>query len=260
MTASSNRNTPYHRFIPREEVQDVAAWEFPSMDGKPPKRAPALPAEPAPPALEAAPAEPPGPSVEELQQQAFELGFEQGRQAGEKATREALDAPLRRTAEDAARRLGQLLKNAERELQHADERLSEQLLQLACTLARQVIRKELEQPLDVLRAVVTEALQQTVDDHLHRTLRLNPMDLALVQNHLGEWVDTTRVTLVASDKLGPGGCVVETSASTVDASIEKRWARAVANLGLRSEWQPPAADAGDADSPATPTLSEPGHG
>ena len=38
MTASSNaKGTPYHRFIPREEVQTFTAWEFPSMDGKPGK-------------------------------------------------------------------------------------------------------------------------------------------------------------------------------------------------------------------------------
>jgi len=234
MTASSNtKNSPYHRFIPREEVQVVAAWEFQSMDGRPPKGKVEEPEpEPSTPEL-------PAPDLELLRQQAFEEGFEQGRQAGEKATREALDAPLRRTAEDAARRLGLPLQNAELELQHADERLADQLLQLACDLARQVVRGELTQPQDVLKAVIAEALSQTVDDHLQRTVRLNPMDLALMQNHLGEWTEAGKVMFVANDKLSAGGCVVETVACTVDASIEKRWARAVANIGMKADWHTP---------------------
>lgn len=238
MTASSNAKYPsYHRFIPREEVQEVEVWEFQSMDGKPSKRAEAAAAAAAAEAA-AAPPELPAPDVEHIKQQAFEEGFEQGRRAGEQATREALDAPLRRTAEDAARRLSLLLQNAEAELQRADERLAEQLLQLACDLARQVVRRELEQPQDVLKAVIAEALSQTMDDHLQRTIKLNPMDLALVQNHVGDLLAGGKVQLVAQDNLSAGGCVVETPACTVDASIEKRWARAVANLGLQSEWNP----------------------
>ncbi|MDP3519840.1 MAG: flagellar assembly protein FliH [Hydrogenophaga sp.] len=243
MTASSSnaKNSPYHRFIPREEVQAVSAWEFPSMDGKPSKAQLEATAR-AQAELEAAPAELPPPDLELMLQQAYDEGFEQGRQAGEKSTREALDAPLRRTAEDAARRLNLLLQNAQGELQHADERLAEQLLHLACDLARQVVRRELDQPQDVLKAVIAEALSQTVDDHRRRIVKLNPMDLALIQNHLGEWTEGGQITFVAHDKLSAGGCVVETATCTVDASVEKRWARAVANLGLQSDWAPAEAD------------------
>lgn len=237
MTASSNKNSPYHRFIPREEVQVVSAWEFQSMDGKPPKAKASEQPPPTESEVQVVP-ELPAPDLELLRQQAFEEGFEQGRQAGEKATREALDAPLRRTAEDAARRLGLLLQTTEHELRAAEERLSEQLLQLACDLARQVVRRELEQNQDVLKAVIAEAFSQTVDEHLHRTVKLNPMDLALIQNHMSEWTDGGKVSFVAHDKLSAGGCLIETSACTVDASIEKRWARAVANIGMTSEWSP----------------------
>lgn len=241
MTASSNaKNSPYHRFIPREEVEVFSPWEFQSMDGKPPKgstaAAPVIEAPPAPPEL-------PAPDLDLIKQQAFDEGYAQGEIAGAQATREALDAPLRRTAEDAARRLSLLLQNAEMELHRADEHLAEQLLQLACDLARQVVRRELEQPQEVLKAVVQEALSQTVDDHLKRTVRLNPMDLALMQNHLSELVAGGNVHFVAQDGLSAGGCVVETPACTVDASIEKRWARAVANLGVKAEWNP--AEQGD---------------
>jgi flagellar assembly protein FliH len=242
MTASSNppKSSPYHRFIPREEVQAVSVWEFPSMDGKAPRSAVA--AEP-PPAPEPAAPELPAPDLDLIRKQAYDEGFEQGRIAGAKATRDALDAPLRRTAEDAARRLSDVLRNAQAELERADEQLAAQMLQLACDLARQVVRRELEQPQEVLKAVIAEALAQTVDDHLQRKVKLNPVDLALMQNHLGDLVAEGKVQFVAQDTLSAGGCVVETNACTVDASIEKRWARAVANLGLQPDWNP--AEQGD---------------
>ena len=90
MTASSNKSSPYHRFIPREEVQDVSVWEFQSMDGKPSKSAQMAAAR------ESEMAQPPqvaAPDLENIKKQAFDEGFEQGRVAGAKATREALDAP-----------------------------------------------------------------------------------------------------------------------------------------------------------------------
>ena len=39
----------------------------------------------------------------------------------------------------------------------------------------------------------------------------------------------------------PGGCLVQSPSSAGDATIEKRWARAIGNLGLSLEWNPEAA-------------------
>ena len=245
MTASSNsaKNSPYHRFIPREEVQDASPWEFQSMDGKPPKGSAA--AEPAP----EAPPELPAPDLDLIKKQAFDEGFEQGRIAGAKATRDALDAPLRRTAEDVARRLSLLLRNTEAELLQAEDHLSEQLLEIACDVARQVVRRELSQPLQAVRAVVEEALAATVRDELTRTLRLNPTDFALLQNHIDGLIDSDRVKLVADDRITAGGCVLQTATGTVDGTLEKRWMRAVANLGVKSRWETETAASSDETLP-----------
>jgi flagellar assembly protein FliH len=48
--------------------------------------------------------------------------------------------------------------------------------------------------------------------------------------------------LVADPTISPGGCVVETAATSVDATVEKRWARAVGNLGMNVPWDPENAD------------------
>lgn len=228
---ATRATTVYHRFIPREEVQDATAWAFEPMDPKARQ-----------PVREAPPPEPEQPQVdlEALRRQAYEEGFAHGRQVGEQETRDALDAPLRRTAEEAARRLAALLGNADQALNASEDHLSEQLLELACDVARQVVRRELSQPLPAIRAVVDEALAATLHDELTRTLRLNPMDHALLQNHIDGLLDSDRVKLVADETITAGGCVLSTATGTVDGTLEKRWTRAVANLGLKSRWDPPA--------------------
>lgn len=229
----ASRGSIYHRFIPREEVQAATAWAFESMDSGT-RKSKSAHEEP-----ESAP-ELPQVDLETLRQQAYNEGFAHGRQVGEQETRDALDAPLRRTAEEAARRLAALLQNADQALAQSEDHLSEQLLELACDVARQVVRRELSQPLQAVRAVVDEALADTLQDGLTRTLRLNPMDHALLQNHIDGLLDSDRVKLVADESITAGGCVLTTATGTVDGTLEKRWTRAVANLGLKSRWDPPA--------------------
>ena len=50
------------------------------------------------------------------------------------------------------------------------------------------------------------------------------------------------VVTVADAAVSPGGCLIESSATTVDATIEKRWARAVGNLGQQAAWNPQDTD------------------
>jgi len=112
------------------------------------------------------------------------------------------------------------------------------MLELACDLARQVLRRELSQPLDAIRPVVQEALALAVEDNMPATLRLHPSDLALVQADMGPALEAQNVRVVPDVTLTPGGCVVESVQGAVDGTLERRWARAVANLGLDRPWTP----------------------
>jgi flagellar assembly protein FliH len=233
MTASSNKSTPYHRFIPREEVQQVSAWAFESMDSaKPHKGAPQDP-QPEPEAPELPPVD-----LEALRQQAYEEGFAQGKQTGTEETRKTLEGPLKRQMQNQSQMLAQVLKNAQQQLEQLEHQLAEQVLELACDLARQVVRRELSQPLEPLKAVVHEALTLATQDQQAATLRLNPSDLALMQNDLAQAIGEHAVRVVSDPQLSSGGCVVETAQGAIDGTVERRWVRAVANLGLPTEWKP----------------------
>lgn len=233
---SSNRGAhPYQRFIPREEVQQVQSWTFAPVDEATlaAQRAEAEARQRA--ALAA--------TEEQLRQahaRGYTEGYEQGRQAGAQQTRDALMAELQAQAAEHARRVDALVASLQDEFEALRTRLAEQVLALACDIARQVVRRELTQPLAPLRAVVLEALQQLTDDAQPATLRLHPSDLEALQPTLGELLAGRRVQAVADARVQPGGCVLESAAGVVDATLPRRWARALAALGRDDEpWDAP---------------------
>ncbi len=231
---ASSKSSPYTRFVPREEIEGVSAWQFSSMDeGAAVREEPPAAEEP----VEDLPA------VQELLEKAYADGFAHGHDAGSQETRDALEAPIRQTLEDTGLRLAQLLHEARDHIVRNEDRISHQLLELACDLARQVIRQELRHNPQALRPVVAEAVAQLVEDGLPATVRLNPDDLAALEESLRDSTSSgTLPELVADPSVSPGGCIVSSASTTADASIEKRWARAIGNLGLEGPLNPENAD------------------
>lgn len=228
MTPSSNRSTHYQRFIPSEEVLEVAAWAFAPVGGAP------LPDSP-PPAEEVVSA-PTLQALEEARRESYDLGFEAGRQAGEAQTRLALEAQWQTQAAELAQRLAVLLEQARKHITQLEHHLAAEVLELSCDIARQVVRHELAHAPESLRLVVQEALALATDEGQPAVLRVHPSDAQWLQ---AGWEQAhPGVKLVPDDNLTPGGCKVESARAAVDASVEKRWTRAVANLGLTIPYQP----------------------
>ena len=230
MTDSSKsppKTSAYSRFIPREEIDAVAHWTFSSMDSN---LAPL-----APPAGSAAPG-----ADEAVLQTARELawadGYAQGRDAGIREVQEASAAALREATEAQAVRMGELFHGMADQLLASEQKISRQLLELACDIARQVVRQELQVNTRQLRTVIGEALEMIVDDGLPTTVRMHPEDLARMKDALLETLGENAPDFVADATITPGGCIVQSATMAVDATVEKRWARAVGNLGLSVDW------------------------
>ncbi|MDP2261871.1 MAG: FliH/SctL family protein [Hydrogenophaga sp.] len=236
MTASSKpatKSNPHSRFIPREEIGDVSAWTFNSMDVSEDVTEPAP--EPEPVGVDEH-------TLHEAREAAYAEGFAQGHETGSQETRDALEATVRKTAEETAVRMAQLLHNTREHLTRSEDQISRHILELACDLARQVVRQELAGNTQHLKPVIAEALSQLVDDGLPATVRMHPADLALMKGALQETLASPKPEFVADASISPGGCIVESASMAVDATIEKRWARAVGNLGLDAAWNPENAD------------------
>ena len=70
-------------------------------------------------------------------------------------------------------------------------------------------------------------------------LSLNPVDLDTVRGFLAEQPNAQRCVLLADPAIAPGGCRVIAEQCEVDATVETRWRRLVANLGSADEWLAP---------------------
>jgi flagellar assembly protein FliH len=67
-------------------------------------------------------------------------------------------------------------------------------------------------------------------------VRMNPQDLGVLDDVLRQEFAGLALTLLGDASITRGGCLVESAGTVVDGTLEKRWARAVASLGLESAW------------------------
>jgi flagellar assembly protein FliH len=229
VTTASSKSRAYTRFIPAEEIGQFAQWDFGAVDEKA-RRAAQLAAAQEDPSLRV--------KYDEGYDQGFTEGHLQGTvQAQEEAQRQMQDY-LAQQGRETAQRLAALTIALEERLAEAEQRIAQGVLEMACALARQVVRQELTANPNALQPVVREALGILIADGRSAVVRLNPADMDVVQQPLAEEFSTLALTWMGDASVPPGGCLVESAGAVVDGSLEKRWHRAIANLGLQAPWEP----------------------
>lgn len=231
---SSNSPRFYARFIPSEEVNSVTQWKFGSVDGSEPE--PELPAEAEPPV-------PPPPTADEIlalceqaREQGFVQGQEQGRAEASLEWQRRMDEYVAGEGQEAARRVAAVVQELQSTFNELQQTLARQVLDLACEVARQVVRQELSVRPEALEAVVREAVGGLLAQARPALVRLHPDDAQRLEQPLREAYGDAAVQWVADPQVPPGGCWVESAGTVVDGTVAKRWERAVAALGLQSAW------------------------
>ena len=233
MTASS-KNRPYSRFIPREEVGAVTQWQFGAVDGSDAVVVEALSEPQVDEAERAAEEAAQQVRVQQASDEAYERGLAQGRDEATAEWQRRLDEYVEGQGREAAERLVAATEALQGTLDGMQQQVAQEVLQLACDIARQVVRQELRSNPDALAPVVKEALAMLVADGGAATVRLHPADY----DQVGTALQATPATVqwIADAAVPPGGCLVDAAGTVVDGSLEKRWQRAVAPLGLDSAW------------------------
>ena len=221
----------YSRFIPGEEIDAVEQWNFAAVDTAS--------------LLLAAQVKVRDEAAEEFKQEAcrqegYAEGFAQGRaQATVEAQRQMADF-IANQGRDAAREFARLFATVQVQLVEAEQVMAQGTLELACELARQVLRRELSVDPQAVQPVIREGLGLLVADTKSAVVRLHPLDLKVLEEVIRTEFSSLSLTLLADPTLTRGGCLIESAGTVVDGTLEKRWMRAVASLGLESSWEEPA--------------------
>ncbi|WP_395669239.1 FliH/SctL family protein [Rhodoferax sp.] len=223
---------PSH-FIPSDQVGKVSDWTFSAVDQVSVKFAAKLKAQ----------AEAEEKSKSDAAHQAgYALGYTEGFAQGHaQATLEGqrhISDYIATQGQDAAAKFLRRFATASDQLQAAEQDLAQGVLELACELSRQVLRHELATNPNALLPVVREALGLLASDSKAAAVRLNPVDLEVVSQVLQAEFPHLGLRVMGDAAVQPGGCLVESAGTVVDGTVERRWQRAVASLGLESAWEP----------------------
>lgn len=173
------------------------------------------------------------PTAEELEalqraahEEGFREGFADGRRRGYTSGEAAVKAQL-----DALK--GIVLQLAE-PLEKLDEAVVQAVSDLAVLIARHLVRRELKANPGEVVGVVRETMRHLPIAPRAARIRLHPEDAELVQTAFALGDDERSWRLEPDPLITRGGCIVETDASRIDASVESRLA-AIASKMLGGE-------------------------
>lgn len=222
----------YTRFIPGEEIDAVEQWRFGAIDTAEQLLAAKVKAvESAQDSAHQASAR------QESYQEGYAAGVAQGLAQAQAGSQRQMADFLANQAKDAAQHFSALFAVTQSQLEEAQQVMAKGVLELSCELARQVLRQELSVNPNVLLPVIREALDMLGTEHRSAVVRMHPSDQEVLADLMPTAFADMALTLRADPTLQPGGCVVESVGMVVDATLQKRWQRAVATLGLDAAWE-----------------------
>jgi flagellar assembly protein FliH len=177
-------------------------------------------------------------SLDDEANAAREAGFQRGRSEG-LAVAAAQIAQEMAELDVKRRLLDGLARQMAAPLERCDEETAVELVTLALTVGAQLARRELRTDRDQVMAIVRECLASLPGTAREVRIRLHPRDAATLHGHLSSAGPHPSFTVVEDPMLTPGGCLVESEVSRIDARLESRVAAAFALVLGDEEGQVP---------------------
>ena len=202
---------PFGRLIRKEHVGEAALWEFQPLSGAEPLRGTEK-------------------LLSDRERRAYERGQQFGYAAGEQAAMQV--------KAQHAREMAKVLDELRGRFAELESDGAEAVLNLALSIARQVIRREIALDAAVVLPPLREAVAAVIDQQSHPRVHMNPQDLARLRNDLEADGMFKGCRLIPDAGIGRGGCRVETAQSEVDATVESRWQRVLAAVGIDAAQTP----------------------
>jgi flagellar assembly protein FliH len=165
--------------------------------------------------------------LQEGQEQGLEQGLAEGHQQGlESGLTEGKEQGLAMGQEEIQQQIAiwqQLTDRLHKPLMRVDQELQKELIVLAVSLAKAVIRAEVKTNNDVIFQALSEGLKVLPIQEKCYQIHLHPEDIGLIKAHFSEEeIDKHNWLFIEAPQMSRGGCDIVTTSNAVDVSIERR--------------------------------------
>ena len=154
----------------------------------------------------------------EAHKEAFEQGLAEGREAGRAEVRAQVE------------RLAGMFYDLAKPFEALDAEVERELLTLAMTLARQIVRRELKADPTQIIGIIREAIAALPVAAREVRVHLHPEDATVVRQHLAPTERERAWTIVEDPVMSRGGCLITTTTSRIDARLETRLGAILSDL------------------------------
>jgi flagellar assembly protein FliH len=175
--------------------------------------------------------------LEQIQKQAYEEGFVQGKREGfEFGHREALSSG-KTALRERLDRLDAIVRTLEAPLKQLDDRMEREIVDLVIAIVRQLVRREVKTDPAQIIGVVREALAVLPISSRNVRVVLHHDDAELLRETYDVSEKELGWSIVEDPIMERGGCKVVTEVSQVDATLESRLTALITQMlgGERNE-------------------------
>ena len=191
--------------------------------------------------------------LEELQKQAYDEGFQQGKDEGyqtgfQQGQEDGRQQGIIKGQEEVSQTIKyfvQIMKFLAKPIEQVNEAVEQELINLSMATAKQIIRREINVDPGQIIAVIKEALSALPPQSEKIKVYLHPSDAKIVRENLNRPADQNtpeNLTTNQSDQdddnwsvidepnITRGGCRIKSESSQIDASVETRIAEIAARI------------------------------
>ena len=164
-------------------------------------------------------------NAEEIESQAYTLGYEQGHKDGEELGRKQFQVGIQH--------LEKFLENFKKQTATLSSAYEAQMLQICLIVAKAMVEKEISTDKELISRVLARALNKTVEGS-SVTIHLNPRDFENLDEDILARLSGpggNKIEFKEDVKVSRGGCMIETDFGLVDASVESRWLCLIEDIG-----------------------------
>lgn len=164
---------------------------------------------------------------QEGQAQGYKKGLAEGQEEGKTKGLEEGTSQGLATGEEQVQQLlvswTSLLDRLQNPVANVEKALEQELVLLAVSLAKGVIRSEVKTNTDIIFQALSEGLKALPIQEKHYQIHLHPDDIELVNNHFSpEEITKHCWDFIESPELSVGGCEIVTESNAVDITVERR--------------------------------------